>query len=47
VAAPKDRVTGSLAAHVAAALGGADMIRAHDVAAHRDALRMVDALKAA
>jgi dihydropteroate synthase len=44
---PKDRLAGTLALHVAAALAGADMVRAHDVAAHRDALKMVEALKAA
>jgi dihydropteroate synthase len=47
VAEPKDRLCGTLAAHVAAALAGADMLRVHDVGAHRHALRMVDALKAA
>jgi dihydropteroate synthase len=39
------RVNATLGAHVAGALAGADIIRAHDVAAHRDALRVADAVR--
>jgi dihydropteroate synthase len=46
-APPDERLFGSLAAHVLAVANGADIIRAHDVAAHRDALRVADAVKAA
>jgi dihydropteroate synthase len=42
-----ERLYGTLALHVAAALGGADIIRAHDIGPHRDALRIADALGAA
>lgn len=42
--APRDRLTASLAAHVLAATLGADIVRVHDVAAHVDALRVVDAV---
>lgn len=42
---PADRLNGTLAAHVAAALSGAAIIRAHDIAAHRDALAMVAAIR--
>jgi dihydropteroate synthase len=45
--APDRRLPGTLALHVAAALAGADVIRAHDAAEHADALRMVAALAAA
>jgi dihydropteroate synthase len=41
---PRDRLAGTLGAHVAAALAGAHIIRAHDVAAHRDALAVADAI---
>lgn len=41
------RLPGTLALHVAAAMAGADVIRAHDVAEHADALRMVAALRSA
>lgn len=44
---PDRRLSGTLALHVAAALAGADVIRAHDVAEHSDALRMASALAAA
>jgi len=44
--APDQRLPATLALHVAAALAGADVIRAHDVAAHRDALAIADALRA-
>jgi dihydropteroate synthase len=41
---PADRLHGSLAAHAVAATLGADIVRVHDVAAHRDAMRVVDAV---
>ncbi|GGE36813.1 dihydropteroate synthase [Agaricicola taiwanensis] len=41
---PDDRLAGTLSAHVAAALSGAHIIRAHDVAAHRDALTVADVI---
>ncbi len=43
-ARPADRLVGSLAAHALAATLGADIVRVHDVAAHVDALRVVDAV---
>jgi dihydropteroate synthase len=42
---PEDRLEGSLAATVAAVLGGANIVRVHDVAATRKACRVVDALR--
>ncbi len=42
--APADRLEGSLAAAVAAAAKGADMVRVHDVGATRRALAVADAL---
>ena len=42
---PGDRLEGSLAAAVAAALGGANMIRVHDVGETLRALRVADALR--
>ncbi|ACB22524.1 dihydropteroate synthase [Methylobacterium sp. PvP062] len=41
---PTDRLHGSLAAHAVAATLGADIVRVHDVAAHIDAMRVVDAV---
>jgi dihydropteroate synthase len=41
---PADRLHGSLAAHAVAATLGADIVRVHDVAAHVDAMRVVDAV---
>lgn len=41
---PADRLHGSLAAHALAATLGADIVRVHDVAAHIDAMRVVDAV---
>lgn len=41
---PADRLHGSLAAHALAATLGADIVRVHDVAAHVDAVRVVDAV---
>lgn len=41
---PADRLHGSLSAHALAATLGADIVRVHDVAAHVDAMRVVDAV---
>lgn len=41
---PSDRLEGSIAAHVAAVLNGASIIRAHDIAEHRDALAVASAV---
>lgn len=41
---PADRLAGSLAAHALAATLGADIVRVHDVGAHIDAMRVVDAV---
>lgn len=41
---PADRLNGSLAAHVAAVLRGASLIRAHDIPAHRDVLAVASAV---
>ncbi|KQP51357.1 dihydropteroate synthase [Methylobacterium sp. Leaf108] len=41
---PADRLSGSIAAHVLSATLGADIVRVHDVRAHVDALRVVDAV---
>jgi len=46
-APPEARLAGTLAATAAAVLAGAHLVRAHDVAATRDALRIADALRAA
>jgi dihydropteroate synthase len=42
--APADRLFGSIASHVLAGTLGAAIVRVHDVAAHVDALRVVDAV---
>jgi dihydropteroate synthase len=42
---PDKRLDGSLAAAVAAALGGANLVRVHDVAETRQALRVADAIR--
>ncbi len=39
-----ERLAGTLAAHVAAALAGVHIVRVHDVAAHRQALAIADAI---
>ena len=44
-AIPDERLAGSLAAAVIGAQNGAAILRVHDVAAHRDALAMLEALK--
>lgn len=41
---PADRLYGSLSAHALAATLGADIVRVHDVSAHVDAMRVVDAV---
>lgn len=43
--APKDRLFGTLAFHQLAALNGADILRVHDVAPHRDVLGVLLAAK--
>jgi len=43
--AAADRLYGTLAANVAAVLGGADIIRVHDVQAHVDALKVLSAIR--
>jgi dihydropteroate synthase len=45
VPSPGDRLPGSLAIHLWAALHGAAMVRVHDVGAHVQALRVLDALR--
>jgi dihydropteroate synthase len=45
VSEPERRMSGSVAAAVAAALRGARVVRAHDVRATRDALAMADAVR--
>jgi dihydropteroate synthase len=42
---PDDRLTGSLAATAIAVLNGAHVVRTHDVAATRDAIRIAEALR--
>ena len=42
---PEDRLEGSIAAAVVAALGGADIIRVHDVSETARALRVLDAIR--
>ena len=43
----RDRLAGTLATNVVAALGGAAIVRVHDVAAHVDAMRMAAAIRGA
>lgn len=40
-----ERLIGTVAANVAAILNGADIVRVHDVAAHRDAAAVADAIR--
>lgn len=42
---PKDRLNGTLGAHLAAVANGADIIRAHDIKPHREALDIFDAIR--
>ncbi len=44
---PAERLSGSIAAHVAGALAGVEIVRVHDVAAHRDAVAVADAIRRA
>ena len=44
---PEDRLIGTLAAHVAAALAGAAILRVHDVEPHVDAIQMAAAIRGA
>lgn len=44
---PHERLVGTLVTNLVAALADAAIIRVHDVAAHRDALRMLAAIRAA
>jgi len=41
---PRERLFGSIGAHVAAVALGADIVRVHDVRAHAEACRVVDAI---
>ncbi|MEZ5841890.1 MAG: dihydropteroate synthase [Hyphomicrobiales bacterium] len=41
-----ERLFGTIAANVISVLGGADIVRVHDVAAHVDACRITDAVRA-
>ena len=41
----RERVWGSLGAHLVGLCAGADIIRAHDIAEHRDALKVADAIR--
>ncbi|HEY8579443.1 MAG TPA: dihydropteroate synthase [Beijerinckiaceae bacterium] len=45
VSVAADRVAGSVAAHLFGAIAGADIVRAHDVAAHRQALDTLAAIQ--
>ncbi len=42
---PRERLPGTIAANVIGALAGAAIVRVHDVAAHVQALRIVDAIR--
>ena len=44
---PRERLPGTIAANVIGALAGAAIVRVHDVAAHVQALRIVDAIRRA
>ena len=39
---PKDRLPGTIAAHLIASQNGAAMVRVHDVAAHRQAFVIIE-----
>lgn len=45
--APRERLFGTIASNVAAILGGADIVRVHDVRAHKEAALVADALRSA
>lgn len=42
---PNERLFGSIAAHIMAAIGGAEYVRVHDVREHRDALEICDRIR--
>jgi dihydropteroate synthase len=42
---PKDRLNGTIGAHLAGVANGADIIRAHDIKPHREALDVFDAIR--
>jgi dihydropteroate synthase len=42
---PRERLFGSIAAHVMAIAGGADIVRVHDVGPHVEACRVADAIR--
>jgi dihydropteroate synthase len=44
---PRERLPGTLAANVIGVLAGVAIVRVHDVAAHVQALRIVDAIRGA
>jgi len=44
---PQDRLYGTLGAHLAGVQAGADIIRAHDIKPHRQALDVFDAIRSA
>ena len=44
---PRQRLNGTIATNVAAILAGADIIRVHDVAAHKEAALVADAIRRA
>lgn len=44
---PRERLLGTLGAHLVAAAKGASIVRAHDVAPHREALAVADAILSA
>ncbi len=45
VAEPRERLYGTLAAHLAGIDAGAHIVRAHDIKPHRQALDMIDAIR--
>ncbi len=45
--APQERLPGTLASHALGILAGVAIVRAHDVAAHVQAVRVLDAIRAA
>jgi dihydropteroate synthase len=42
---PAERLSGTLGAHLAGAMNGADIIRAHDIKPHREAFDVFDAIR--
>jgi len=43
--APRDRINGTIASNAVAILLGADIVRVHDVRAHIEAARVVEAIR--